>query len=307
MDYASPGAAYDVDLDGNRLYTASRDGGLQIFDVKNLTEPVHLGHFSLGTSVAWNVCAAGRTVIVRAMPEYGGRELHFIDVSNPAAPVELAKLPNIGGRMAVKGSTLYVANGLAGLYIIDFSDPTAPKELGHLEIRELTKPGSLPGDAADVVVVGKYAYVAAGQRGLRIIDVSNPAMPNEIGNLETLVSSTSRVAVQNGRAFVIDYGLRIIDVRNPAQPKWLGTSGLTYARDVSVVGDLVFVPEGGSVFLVDVSNPANSAKLDTCRTPGEAWSAVNSGFNLFVADQLGGVAILRVTGLPTVHLPTIFK
>ncbi len=306
-DYSSPGPTYDVALDGNLLYTAASDGGLQIFDIKDLTKPAHLGHLDLGTSVAWNVCAAGNIVIVRAMPEQGGRELHFVDVSDPTAPVELAKLPDIGGRMVAKGSTLYVANGFGGLYIIDFSDPAAPKELGHLEMKEPSKPGSLPGDASDVVVVGNYAYVAAGSRGLRIIDVSNPAIPVAIGAIENLASATTRVAVQDGLAFVIDYGLRIVDVSNPAQPQWLGTMDIPFAKAVTVIGGMAFVPEGGSVFLIDVTNPIKLNKLDSCPTPGEASEVTTKGFDLFVADQLGGVSILRVTGLPTVHLPTMLK
>ncbi|RLC64716.1 MAG: hypothetical protein DRI01_02885, partial [Chloroflexi bacterium] len=42
----------------------------------------------------------------------------------------------------------------------------------------------IPGSAADVFVSGDYAYVAAGNAGLRVIDVSNPEEPDEVGFYE---------------------------------------------------------------------------------------------------------------------------
>ena len=42
-----------------------------------------------------------------------------------------------------------------------------------------------PGYARDVEVMGDLAYVADGDSGLRVIDVSNPAFPVELGALGT--------------------------------------------------------------------------------------------------------------------------
>jgi hypothetical protein len=42
-----------------------------------------------------------------------------------------------------------------------------------------------PGLAEGVYVSGNYAYVADGGAGLRVIDVSNPANPREVGFFDT--------------------------------------------------------------------------------------------------------------------------
>ncbi len=57
-----------------------------------------------------------------------------------------------------------------------------------------------PGYARDVEVVGDLAYVADGYSGLRVIDVSNPALPVEIGALET-PGYAEGVEVMNTLAF----------------------------------------------------------------------------------------------------------
>ena len=59
--------------------------------------------------------------------------LWIIDVSNPAAPVEVSVL--LGGAVGVEvvGGLAYVAAGSSGLRIIDVSNPEAPVELGALD------------------------------------------------------------------------------------------------------------------------------------------------------------------------------
>ena len=71
----------------------------------------------------------------------------------------------------------------------------------------------------DVAVSGNYAYVAGGDGGLRIIDISNPAAPTEAGFYDT-PGDARGVAVAGNYAYVADGkgGLRMIDISNPAAP-----------------------------------------------------------------------------------------
>lgn len=66
--------------------------------------------------------------------------------------------------------------------------------------------------ARDIEVVGDLAYMASGYSGLRVIDVSNPAFPVELGSLDT-PSYAEGVEVVGAYAYVADgfRGLRIID------------------------------------------------------------------------------------------------
>jgi hypothetical protein len=79
-----------------------------------------------------------------------------------------------------------------------------------------------PGVARDVEVVGDVAYVADYSSGLRVIDVSNPESPVELGALDT--PGASQLEVVGDLAYVIyaTSGLHVIDVSNPAFPLELG-------------------------------------------------------------------------------------
>jgi hypothetical protein len=44
-------------------------------------------------------------------------------------------------------------------------------------------------------IIGKYAYMAAGEAGLRVIDVSDPTNPHEVGFCNTLAGSAYEVYV----------------------------------------------------------------------------------------------------------------
>ncbi len=58
--------------------------------------------------------------------------------------------------------------------------------------------------------------------GLRVVDVSNPAQPREVGFYDT-PGWAEGVAVSGAYAYVADGdGLRVVDVSNPAQPREVG-------------------------------------------------------------------------------------
>ncbi|MEO0070249.1 MAG: hypothetical protein ABIK18_05610, partial [candidate division WOR-3 bacterium] len=90
-----------------------------------------------------------------------------------------------------------------------------------------------------------YAYVADRDSGLRVIDVSNPANPNEVGYYNTL-GEANGVAVVGSYAYVADEraGLRVISIADPAHPNEVGyydTPG--YALGVAVSGNYAYVAD----------------------------------------------------------------
>ena len=65
--------------------------------------------------------------------------------------------------------------------------------------------------------------MADGYSGLRVIDVSDPAHPTEVGSWDT--GTGRRVAVSGTYAYVAagGGGLRVIDVSDPAHPTEVGS------------------------------------------------------------------------------------
>jgi hypothetical protein len=116
-------------------------------------------------------------------------------------------------------------------------------------------------------VSGNYAYVADGGAGLRVIDVSNPTNPREVGFFDTP-----------------------------------GT-----ARGVYVSGNYAYVADAGAgLRVIDVSNPTNPREVGFFDTPDFAWGVYVSGNYAFVSDMSGGLFILRFTGAqPVNHPPSV--
>ena len=74
------------------------------------------------------------------------------------------------------------------------------------------------GDTKDVVIVGQYAYTTEDGLGIRILDISQPANPVEIG-LHKLQVTSRCLAATNTHLFVACYDscLRSFDISQPDQ------------------------------------------------------------------------------------------
>ena len=248
----------------------------------------------------------------------GASGLQVIDVSNPEAPVALGAVdtPNHALDVAVVGGLAYVVDGSsvstgpglppcglpsepnrASLRVIDVSNPAAPVELGALEAADEGAARAWRG----VEVVDGLAYVSdvvvglefhpgygcgpGGRRvvlqaGLRVIDVSNPAAPVELGSLDA-PRDASDVEVVDGLAYVAG---AVIDVSNPEAPFEVGVLGRWL--DVEVVDGLAYLATGGGLFVTDVSNPEAPVALGVFRLPAQDV-AVASGLAYVAAGSSG--------------------
>lgn len=119
-----------------------------------------------------------------------------------------------------------------------------------------------PGEAQDVMVSGARAYVADGDFGLQIIDVTNPAAPNILGAVDT--PGTARGVDVSGNLVIVaddfpDSAVRIVDVTSPATPQVVGSVDIPLeAKDVVIRNTLAYVAAfGGGFYVVDFSIPTN--------------------------------------------------
>lgn len=111
---------------------------------------------------------------------------------------------------------------------------------------------ALLGDARNVKVVGQRAYVALGDGGLVVFDVSDPANWVPAGACDTPGYALS-VAVAGSYAYVADdyYGLEVIDVSNPTNCVCVAGYGMgRNAYGVAVVGDRICLADGAGGVLV---------------------------------------------------------
>jgi len=154
------------------------------------------------------------------------------------------------------------------------------------------------GWATDVYVSGDYAYVADGESGLAVIDISNPTNP-EMPMYEDTTGEAFGVYVSGDYAYVADddSGLAVIDVSdptNPGTPVYEDTTG--YAHGVYVSGDYAYVAIGSwGLAVIDISNPANPGTPVYRNTAGSAYNVYVSGDYAYVADLSSGLAVIDIS------------
>ncbi|HQN97480.1 MAG TPA: hypothetical protein PLM61_13970 [Thermoanaerobaculales bacterium] len=190
--------------------------------------------------------------------------------------------------VAVAGSLAFVDSGTV-LLVLDVSDPESPQLLGSVTLPELVEA---------IAAAGSHVYVANGMSGLRIIDVSNPSAPVEVGVSDVTNELALDVAVAGSRAYVAyaTLGLRVIDVSVPSQPAVVGavdTPGT--AMGVAVAGSHAFVADGGSgLRVISIANPAAPVEVGAIDTPGSALDVAVSGSHALVADYYAGLRVISV-------------
>lgn len=136
--------------------------------------------------------------------------------------------------ITVVGNKAYINEG-SSLTILDISQPATPHVLG--------KTRSLSAFITGIVVRGDLAYVTAGDAGLNIFDVSNPADPFRVGFYDT-PGIANDVYVSGVYAYIADddQGLRVVDITNPTTLYEVGFyDTLGYATSVAVSGNYAYV------------------------------------------------------------------
>jgi hypothetical protein len=203
--------------------------------------------------------------------------------------------------ISVDAGRAYIAAWGYGVLIADLANPGAPTELGRFEFPF----------ASAIEAHGDRVYVASTTNGgiFKVLDVSNPASPQELGSI--LTSQTYDLTVRGNYAFLVDGadfgdgGLRIVDVSNPAAPTVVGQEqSCPYANGVYVSddGNTAYIACGSdtsfanALQVVDTSNKAQPLLLGSVTLPGlppnltdynVAHSVVVVGSTAYVGNEFG--------------------
>ena len=243
LDLSEPGApeligrvrfqdrAYGVDAEGDYVYVAARSEGLRIIDVSNPEEPVEVGHI-VTPDEAVDVVVRDGFAYVAAWYE----SMRVIDVSEPTSPEEVSYASYDSYDNGAAWSVFVEEDlGLAtvpdmGLRTVDISDPRDVKL--YKVYRGLYSP-------AGVAARGRIAFVADQDAGFRVLDLTDPLSPVEIGSI-SLPGRAMAVSLSGDVAYVAarEGGLRIIDVSLPHDPREIG-----YVDEGDEVVDVVRIGE----------------------------------------------------------------
>ncbi len=159
---------WKIDISGNFAYICSTFNGVYIYDISNKRDPVRLEHIEVADSSVYN-CGAIEGYLYLAATS-GGIYIHKTDNAHLIDPKD-------------KGPTGDITDG--SYYDVDFSE-----QFGWEDISTFDADGGM---VWDVAVYGDYIYVAAGAKGLYVLDKDM----NEVEHHSSL-DTTLDVKIANG-------------------------------------------------------------------------------------------------------------
>jgi hypothetical protein len=203
----------------------------------------------------------------------------------------------VGGAIrAVAAEENYVYVGVGPrLVVLDVSDASSPTAVGR------TNP--LPSVIESICVTGDYAYVGLWEGGVRVVDVTTPSDPIEIGRYNT-GGHVLDVAVNGKLLYTAEWHpwpdddlLSVVDVSNVATPNLIGTYKLSgEIQGLDVAGGHAYVVEWGDegtvLRVIDVSIPAKPTQVGA--QFGGARNVTVSGSYAYVAAGGSGVRVVDV-------------
>ncbi|MHA2296860.1 MAG: LVIVD repeat-containing protein [Candidatus Hodarchaeales archaeon] len=220
--------------------------------------------------------------------------LRMVDVTDPANPRSLGNYSNgMVHDLVIVDEHAFVTDG-KNLEIIDISNHSNPIQVG-------TSPvyvgGSSGFDSLRIQIIDKLAYIAAGEYGLVILNVSDLTNPSLISQFDD-GGEINGLNVAGSKAYLADltHGIEILDISDPENPVKLGQNNIAEdAWRILVIGNLAYVScaENG-LFIFDVSDPANPV-LNGSYTDHTSLNIQVVGDRGFVAGIEDGLLVLDVS------------
>ena len=170
-----------------------------------------------------------------------------------------------------------------------------------------------PGEAFGVTGTGDMIYVADWEKGLQMIDVSDPETPVIAGNFDTNHYSFS----YDGRNYHVEYAVGVaakgtivyvalgghdmllaIDASDPANPVITGLSEIPaeplHLFRAGGIAYLTTLNDQG-IYMFDIGNPASPVAIAVLNPPGETENVDADGNKAYVADGSAGLQIYDIT------------
>jgi len=275
--------AYSIAVQGEYVYIPSPSDGLLIFNISDPSSPEEAGVYELGGGRSFSIAIEGEYAYFGILGE--GNNLLVLNVSDPEnieLETECLDLPwGYPSDLAVYGDILFVAAGVDDLKIMDISNPTDPSELSEYET---------PGFAFGAACSGSYCYVASSN-GLRIIRVSNPERPTEVGYYWGYNALLRCIDVNDDYAYIADEYriLRAIDCSDPGAPVEVSYCNIGGSPSrIQIEGNNIFIAAlYGGLRIVSIVNPRLPVEISSFNVHGDVSDVAAVGDYAFIAAETG--------------------
>jgi hypothetical protein len=192
-------------------------------------------------------------------------------------PVAINEVGGTSRAIAYQEPYVYLGVGLR-MVILDVSQPEAPQVVGQTGILENRIQG--------IAVIDNLAYVVGDEiRGLLVFDISDPAMPRQVGYLHIPYYCANVVVVDDYAYVQTTTGVYIVDINNPANPIEVSSYANPYIMftDLAVSEDYVYLAAGnGDVYYFNIVKNALVEPPQGFEAPSPVEGLVVNGNELYI-------------------------
>ncbi len=266
------GYAYDVCVDGNYAYVTDAINSFQVVNITDPSSPVLVGSYNTGVAV--DLCISGDYAYLAAGTN-GLKGVFLLDPSNPWQSDSYSTTGSAIG-VCIEANYAFVATNTSGMTIINI---TRPFTIGYISSYSSSQ-------VCKVSVSGNFAYIAAGEDGFHVLDITDIRNPYSIFNSDLPVYAND-IHIDGDFAYITDKysenGLLVYDITKPSSPKFLGNCLLPdNALDIHI--------EGSYAYIACYSAGLQVIKINEEITPALADSISVSGFTAYNVHISGDYA-----------------
>lgn len=289
---------------------------LKIYSISNLAEPEFVGQIEMGDSIF----IGGITVSEDGFIAYalfgsatpGTEGIYSIDISDLGHPLILdnfERATQLGGSGISLFQNTLVAGCFSGLCVLDISNQD------NLQFQSFFPTG---GFAWKIQLKDSLAFVASGLAGLWILDVTNPAQPIAISNVNTNGITTDLV-VEDTLVYIVNWavylkgdtsrGLWIIDVSDLYQPKILShyvgivrfSNSFIHPNSIFKQDSLILISQSGgfsndsTLEIINVTDPLFPERVSVFRTSFSPYDVCSFDTIVYLATADGGLRIINIS------------
>ena len=276
-------------IESSYLFAAARDSLLRIVDISNPREPF-LANSVLMPGTMQSIEVNNNLAYIAS----GGAGLQIINVNDVNNPFIIGSYPcSSAVYIDVEDGRAYLAivghDPSYSLKILDINNPQSPILLGS---------GDLGFDPSEISANGNYVYMTSFESGIQIIDVTNLANLEIIGQINTYVAPWVS-AIGNRLYYSRGYSLEIADIQNPYTPQHIASIETDIlVGSIDIVGDYAYIAGLiGGLEVINISDPLNPETIAIDERGGDARDISVQGDYVYVSKYYfpgGGLAIFRL-------------
>ncbi|MFE6862685.1 WD40 repeat domain-containing protein [Nocardia sp. NPDC057668] len=273
------------DSTGTRMVTASSDGRIVVWDLRNPQLPRRIGEYRAERSfLSPTISPDGSTLIIGAT----GRDYSLLDISDPAHIKPLpdwrtANFSNASTVLSPDWSMLAAIDADNTVQLWDVSNRAAPTRIGQGWKLSSKHPSMGFGPGNRTMIVRETIRDGAREGDvITLWDISVPAEPHQAGELLRQFGTGTPIFTFTGDMSTLivadNESLQSWDIRDPARPARLGEPFVSHALDLRSLllspdsRTLITSDNDGTVQIWDYSDPAHPTRSVTlAESAHQSW------------------------------------